>query len=58
MEMDESQLVAFTTEVDNENEHATITGYVCKCHEEIVQRSVHVALKKGPSLFSEVGGIK
>ena len=57
VEMDESELVAFSGEVDNENEHTTVTGYVCKCHEQVVQRSVHVRLKKSLAMFGEAGGV-
>lgn len=59
-EMDESELVPFSGEVDNENEHTTYSGYVCKCHEQVVQRSVHVTLKKTQALskgaIGELGG--
>lgn len=54
--MDETMLVYLPGFVDNENEHTTWDEYRCRCHDEIVHRSVHVQLKKGiKELFIEAG---
>lgn len=43
--MDESELKRVDGELDNDNEHTTWVEYWL--HNELVHRSVHVALKKG-----------
>lgn len=54
-EIDESLLEPFHEATDNEIEHTVATGY--KFNGEVVQRSVHVHLKQGLSIFGEVADI-
>jgi hypothetical protein len=51
--MDTALLSDTSHEIDNDNEHTSITEY--RLNDVIVHRSVHVRLKKGLNIFSESG---
>jgi hypothetical protein len=54
-EMEESLLEKREGALDNDNERTTWVEYWCEG--ELVHRSVHVVLKKSPSLFAEAAAI-
>lgn len=53
---DDAQLVKTEGVVDNAREHTTWVEYRFPGSDVVVHRSVHVTLKDGLPLFSDVGG--
>lgn len=56
-DMDESLLERRDEEIDTDVERTSVVEYRCRCHAELVHRSVHVRLKQGVSPFAALGNL-
>ena len=53
-DFEEAALIKTEGIVDNENEYTTWVEYRLPDNDEIIHRSAHVVLKRGPGIFGEV----